>query len=121
MSQELITEQTGYRTTKEMVEALMLAGEQLYEYRHEQLDNLDEEYDENQDPAVVYEKDPVELSEAIEKRYVRYREQKEVISEKEKDKMEIEQEEKQHEKALQRKSENAQEASPGKEKKETLE
>jgi hypothetical protein len=76
VSQELKTEQTGYRSTKEMVESLILSGEKLYEYRHGLLDNTDEEHDESQDPAVVYEQDPVELTEAVEQRYMRFRGEK---------------------------------------------
>ena len=80
MSEELITEQTGYRTTKEIVEGMVLAGQRLSDYRHGILDNFDEEYDETQDTAVVYEKDPVDLQNLLEARHVRYRGEKKEVS-----------------------------------------
>ena len=80
VSDELITEQTGYRSTKEIVEGMVLAGQRLSDYRHGMLDNFDEEYDESQEPAYPYEVDPVDIQDAVERRQVRYRTQKEEVS-----------------------------------------
>jgi hypothetical protein len=76
---ELITEQTGYRTTKEIVEGMVMAGQRLSDYRHGILDNFDEDYDDEQDPAVVYENDPVELKDAVQRNVMRYRGKKKEV------------------------------------------
>ena len=83
MSQELITEQTGYRTTKEIVEGMVLAGQRLSDYRHGMLDNMSEDYDEEQDAIETYMDDPVDLQNAVETRVMRYRAEKEEVTEKE--------------------------------------
>ena len=72
MSDLLITEQTGYRTTKEIVEGMTLAGQRLNDYRHGMLDNYDEEYDESQEAETPYEVDPVVLGEKVLRR-MRYK------------------------------------------------
>lgn len=70
MSDELITEQTGYRSTKQIVEGMILAGQRLEDYRHGRLDEfLEENY---QEPIERYERDPVE-EEADIVRKLRYR------------------------------------------------
>jgi hypothetical protein len=81
VSQELITEQTGYRTTKEIVEGMIQAGRQLSDYRHGLLDNFDEEYDESQECGLVYENDPVELQNAVERNVMRMRGKKTEVTE----------------------------------------
>jgi len=60
MSGEEITEQTGYRSTKEIVEGMMLAGQRLEDFRAGMLDQVDEEND-DQVMTGPYEKDPVEI------------------------------------------------------------
>jgi hypothetical protein len=87
MDDELITEQTGYRTTKEIVEGMVMAGERLSDYRHGELDNFDEEYDEKQEPAQVYENDPVELENAVQRNVMRYRGKKKEVSDAQTDKV----------------------------------
>lgn len=72
MSDELITEQTGYRTTKQIVEGMLLAGERLNDYRHSELDNYDED-DDDLEARFAYERDRVEELESIQ-RTIRYRE-----------------------------------------------
>lgn len=66
MSDEVITEQTGYMTTKQLVEQMVLAGKRLYDYRHGLLDAEiqegadDDESVEEQDMYPVYEGDMVD-------------------------------------------------------------
>jgi hypothetical protein len=64
MSDELITEQTGYRETSEIVESMILAGQRLAAYRHDELDNYDEDYD-DQFPIEIYDKDIVDARDEI--------------------------------------------------------
>lgn len=62
-SENIITEQTGYLTTKQLVENMVLAGKRLYDYRHGLLDVEDvdsDDYDEEQDAASPYEHDMVD-------------------------------------------------------------
>jgi len=80
MSKELITEQTGYRTTKEIVEGMVLAGQRLSDYRHGMLDNFDEEYDESQEANEVYMDDPVDIQNAVERNVMRFRGEKKEVS-----------------------------------------
>ena len=83
MSSELITEQTGYRSTKEIVEGMVLAGQRLSDYRHGILDNMDEEYDEEQEAASPYENDPVDLQSAVEQSVMRFKAENKGVNEKE--------------------------------------
>lgn len=72
MSDEVITEQTGYMTTKQLVEQMVLAGKRLYDYRHGLLDaelpeGVDDTDDiENQDIYPVYQRDLVDEAADIE-------------------------------------------------------
>lgn len=71
MSDELITEQNGYMSVKDQVERLLLAGQRLDALRYSELDayyDSEDPDDENQDAFTVYEQDPVELQEAVERR-----------------------------------------------------
>jgi len=76
MSAELIAEQTGWMTNKELVERMVLAGERLDDFRHSQLDNYDEDYDDVQSARKAYEEDPVELAEEL--KSMRFREPKKI-------------------------------------------
>lgn len=79
MSDELITEQTGYMSTEQLVHQMVLAGQRLYDYRHGLLDierELGEEDDEeveNQYAGSPYAGDPVD-EEAKIKSEILYRE-----------------------------------------------
>jgi hypothetical protein len=73
VSQEVITEQTGFRSTKEIVESMVMAGQRLSDYRHGILDNYAEDYDEEQEAGVAYERDPVDLADAVQSRQMRFR------------------------------------------------
>lgn len=65
-SDEIITEQSGYMSTKEMVERLVLAGQRLYDYRHGILDlerqtgAEDDDDVEDQMESSPYDEDPVD-------------------------------------------------------------
>lgn len=64
-SGNIITEQTGYLSTQQLVENMVLAGKRLYDYRHGLLDVEgvgDEDYDEEQDASMPYERDLVDES-----------------------------------------------------------
>jgi len=64
MDDEEIAEQTGYRSTKEIVESMMLAGQRLEDYRAGLLDQMDEE-DDNQLMISPYEQDPVDIEKNV--------------------------------------------------------
>lgn len=74
VSEAVITEQTGYMTTKQLVEQMVLAGQRLYDYRHGLLDHdvdqgqENDEEDFDQPPSRPYERDMVEEQEDIEER-----------------------------------------------------
>lgn len=71
-SDNIVTEQTGYLSTKQLVENMVLAGKRLYDYRHGVLDVEgvgDEDYDEDQDAAVPYERDLVDESMDIDRKF----------------------------------------------------
>lgn len=76
-SDNIITEQTGYLSTKQLVENMVLAGKRLYDYRHGLLDveGVDsDEYDEDQEAARPYERDLVDEAMDIESKMVLRRE-----------------------------------------------
>lgn len=67
-SPEIITEQSGYMSTKEMVERAVLAGQRLYDYRHGILD-MERDYSsddsdeiDDQMESCPYDEDPVDAS-----------------------------------------------------------
>lgn len=74
VSEAVITEQTGYMTTKQLVEQMVLAGQRLYDYRHGLLDHdvdqgmENDEEDFDQPPSRPYDRDMVEEQEDIEER-----------------------------------------------------
>lgn len=70
LSDELVTEQAGYRTTHEIVEGMLRNGERLEAYRLGQLDNYydDESLDDDQYPESRYDDDPVDIRESVVKR-----------------------------------------------------
>lgn len=88
MSSKVITEQTGYMSTKELVEQMVLAGQRLYDYRHGLLDyekyegQEDDSEDFNQDASPVYEKDLVEEALEIEEKIEAVQEKRESLSSK---------------------------------------
>lgn len=73
LSDELITEQTGYMSTKEQVERLLLAGERLDAYRHGILDEYDDVDDDEKEAENIYDDEPVHLQERSERLVERLR------------------------------------------------
>lgn len=76
-SENIITEQTGYMSTQQLVENMVLAGKRLHDYRHGLLDvqgdEEDDSYDEEQDAAVPYERDLVDEAIDVEQKVVEKR------------------------------------------------
>ena len=95
VSDELIAEQTGFQSNKQIIEGMMQAGERLENYRHGLLDNYEEyesdeeEYrEEDREPSQRYDMDPVDLQTEILR--MRFRTPKdEVIDEREAPKVEL--------------------------------
>lgn len=67
MSDEELTEQTGYATTEQLVELVIRSGEALEDYRHAV---FDASQDEDMESTPIFEIDPVLISERLARRKV---------------------------------------------------
>jgi len=65
MSDQQITEQTGYATTEQLVELVIRSGEALEDYRHAVFDAT---HDDEMESVSPFEVDPILLNERIRKR-----------------------------------------------------